>query len=215
LLKKYVDKTPSLHVARYWAMCEWFDETVGELLAKLEQTGQAANTIVIYLHDNGWIQDPDTPQYAPKSKQSPYDGGLRTPIIVRWPGQVKPGKSAALVSSIDLAPTILQAAKLKPTAEMNGLNLLDADALAKRDTLYGEIFLHTAVDLTQPKPNLRYRWVIEGTWKLILPDAVNSPKQAAELYDLDKDPHETRNLAAEQPDKLRSLIRKLDAWWNP
>lgn len=214
-LKKYFDKTQSLHVARYWAMCEWFDETIGELLARLEQNGQAANTIVLYLHDNGWIQDPDSPQYAPKSKQSPYDGGLRTPMIVRWPGHVKPARSSALVSSIDLAPTILLAAGSKSTSEMQGLNLLDSEGMARRDTLYGEVFLHTAVDLTKPKPNLRYRWVIEGDWKLILPDAVNSPQQSAELYDLAKDPHESTNLATKQPDKVMTLTRKLDAWWKP
>ena len=47
-------------------MCEWFDETIGDLLAKLEKNGQAKDTLVIYLHDNGWIQDPDSPNYAPQ-----------------------------------------------------------------------------------------------------------------------------------------------------
>ena len=47
-------------------MCEWFDETIGDLLAKLDKNGQAENTIVVYLHDNGWIQDPESPNYAPK-----------------------------------------------------------------------------------------------------------------------------------------------------
>jgi arylsulfatase A-like enzyme len=88
LLNKYKDKTKSIHVARYWAMCDWFDETVGDLLAKLEKNGQGKDTLVIYLHDNGWIQDPNSPNFAPKSKRSPYDGGLRTPVIVKWPGKV-------------------------------------------------------------------------------------------------------------------------------
>ena len=52
---------------------------------------------------------------------------------------------------------------------MQGVNLLDDAVLAKRNAIYGEIFLHTAVDLDKPGPNLRYRWVIEGNWKLILP----------------------------------------------
>ncbi|MBA4066911.1 MAG: sulfatase [Isosphaera sp.] len=215
LFEKYKDKTKSAHVARYWAMCEWFDETVGELLAKLEKNGQAKDTVVVYLHDNGWIQDPDKPVYAPKSKQSPYDGGLRTPIVVRWPGKVKAGKSDALAQSIDLAPTILAAAGLKPTAAMPGVNLLDPATVAKRDVLFGEVFVHTANDLEKPAANLRYRWVVEGSWKLIVPHAANEPKAAVELYDVAKDPHETENLAAKHPDKAAALAKRLDGWWKP
>src|SRR5205823_13172592 len=69
LLEKYKDKTPSLQDAKYWAMCEWFDETCGQLLDRLDARGIAENTLVIYLADNGWIQDPDADAYAPKSKQ--------------------------------------------------------------------------------------------------------------------------------------------------
>ncbi|MFO0803785.1 MAG: sulfatase [Gemmataceae bacterium] len=215
LLKKYVAGTKSIHVARYRAMCEWFDETVGDLLAKLDANGQAANTIVVYLHDNGWIQDPDSPNYAPKSKQSPYDGGLRTPIVIRWPDKVKPEASRDLAQSIDLAPTLLTAIGAKPTTEMPGVNLLDAPVRAKRDTLFGEIFLHTAVDIAKPGPNVRYRWIVQGNWKLIAPDDTNQPKDHLELYDLATDPHETKNLADAQPDRVKAMQAKLDAWWKP
>ena len=215
LLAKYRGKTPSLHVAKYWAMCQWCDETVGELLAKLKANGQAENTLVIYLHDNGWIQDPNKPSYAARSKQSPNEGGVRTPIMIRWPGKVKAGTSQSLVESIDLAPTILLAAGLKPTVDMPGLNLLDAAALAKRKAIFGEIFLHTAADLDRLAPNLRYRWVIDGHWKLIVPDARTEPGKAPELYDLYSDPHETKNLAAQHPDTVADLTAKLDAWWKP
>ena len=73
-------------------MCEWFDETCGQLLDFLDARKIADDTIVIYLADNGWIQDPNANAYAPKSKQSPYDGGLRTPIVIRWPGNVQPAE---------------------------------------------------------------------------------------------------------------------------
>jgi arylsulfatase A-like enzyme len=215
LLKKYIGKTKSIHVARYWAMCEWFDETIGELLAKLRTNGQDENTIVVYLHDNGWIQNPDSPEYAPKSKQSQYDGGIRTPIVIRWPGKVKPETTSDLAQSIDLAPTLLTAIGLKPTTDMPGINLLDQTVRAKRDTLYGEIFLHTAVDIHKPGPNLRYRWIIQGDWKLIVPHAPNVKGGTAELYDLSKDQQETENLAARRPDKVAALSARLDAWWKP
>lgn len=214
LFNKYKDKTKSAHVARYWAMCDWFDETVGELLAKLDKNGQADNTIVIYLHDNGWIQDENSPQYAPKSKRSPYDGGLRTPIMIRWPGKVKAAARDHLAHSIDLAPTILRAVGTKPTKDMPGLNLLDAKAVAARDTLFGEIFEHNAIDITKPAANLQYRWVIDGHWKLIVPHAPNV-KGAPELYDLSRDPTEKTNLAAQHPERVKELTKKLDAWWKP
>ena len=214
LLKKYADKTKSIHVARYWAMCEWFDETVGELLARLEKNGQAKDTVVIYLHDNGWIQDPDSPAFAPKSKRSPYDGGLRTPVIIKWPERVKPGVTERLVSSIDLAPTILAATGGKPTADMPGLNLLDAKRLASRTALFGEVFEHNAVDIHKPAANLQYRWVIEGNWKLIVPHEPNV-KGKPELYDLSKDSTETENSAAKLPERVKDLVKKMDEWWKP
>jgi arylsulfatase A-like enzyme len=98
---------------------------------------------------------------------------------------------------------------------MPGVNLFDKTVLAKRDTLYGEIFLHTAVDIQKPGPNLRYRWIIQGDWKLILPHAPNMKGGTPELYDLSKDPNETENLAARHPDKVGALSAKLDAWWKP
>ena len=60
-----------------------------QLLDHLDEQKLAENTIVVYVADNGWIQNLDGPRYAPKSKQSPYDGGLRTPIMVRWPGHIR------------------------------------------------------------------------------------------------------------------------------
>jgi uncharacterized sulfatase len=213
LLKKYIGKTDSEFVAKYWAMCEWFDETVGDLLKHLDEQKVSENTLVIYLHDNGWIQDPRKGAYAPKSKRSPYDGGTRTPVLVRWPGKVKPGGSDALVQSIDLAPTILAAAGGKPTADMPGIDLLDAKAVAGRTTLFGEIFEHNAVDIAKPAANLQYRWVIDGRRKLIVPSPTRVPDGKVELYDLTADPHEETNLAAKHPDEVARLTKKLNGWW--
>jgi uncharacterized sulfatase len=215
LLDKYKDKTKSLHVAKYWAMCEWFDETVGDLLTKLKENGQADNTIVIYLHDNGWIQDPDSPNYAPRSKRSPNEGGVRTPIIVRWPGLVKPGVADHLASSIDLAPTILAATGGRPTPDMPGVNLLDAKAVAGRTAVFGEIFEHNAVEVHNPAANLQYRWIVDRRWKRIVPHPPNIKDGKPELYDLIADPDEKADLADKHPEKVAELTRKLDAWWKP
>jgi uncharacterized sulfatase len=215
LFNKYKDKTKSQFVAKYWAMCEWFDETVGDVLAKLEKNGQAEDTIVIYLHDNGWIQDPNSANFAPKSKRSQYDGGLRTPIIIKWPGHVKAGENDRLAQSVDLAPTILHAVGAKPTKDMQGINLLDAHWVASRDTIYGDIFTHNAVDIAKPAANLEYRWIIDGHMKLIVPNKANVKGGKLELYDLAKDPTEKDNLVAQKPDLVKELNKKLDAWWKP
>ncbi len=215
LLQKYQAQTPSPHVARYWAMIEWFDETVGELLLHLDENHLTNDTIVIFLADNGWIQDPDQDRYAAKSKQSPYDGGLRTPIMVRWPGKVQPRMSDALASSIDLMPTLLAAVGQPRTGAMQGLNLLDARAVEDRKAIFGECFTHTAVDLERPPASLRWRWTIEGFWKLMVPDATNEPGQRAQLYDLAKDPREETDLADRRPEIVARLSAQLNAWWNP
>lgn len=215
LLAKYRDKTPSLHIARYWAMVEWFDETCGQLLAFLDDKKIADNTLVVYITDNGWIQDPDRPRYAPRSKQSQYDGGLRTPIMLRWPGRLKPSDSPHLASSIDLAPTILHACGLPVPPEMTGLNLLDAEVVARRPAIHGEIFTHDSQSLESPAASLRWRWIINGHTKLIVPHPAHEPNAPVELYDLAADPDETHNLAPSRPDEVRALSARLDAWWKP
>jgi uncharacterized sulfatase len=69
------------------------------------------------------------------------------------------------------------------------------------------------VNIHDPASNLRYRWVIAGDWKLIVPDRRQVPNGVFELYDIVHDPGETRNLAADQPQKLADLMARLNAWW--
>ena len=217
LLDKYAKKTESKFIARYWAMCEWFDGTCGQLLDHLDEKKLADDTIVLYVTDNGWIQRADNGRYAPRSKRSQYDGGLRTPIMVRWPGKVKPEDRPELANSIDLAPTILKACGLAPTKAMQGIDLLDDTALAKRKSTYGAIYLHNAVDIHKPSANLTYRWLINGDWKLILPHKENVTNKAKhkgtgeiELYNLAKDPHERSNLAKVRQGRTKRLAKQLN-----
>jgi len=210
LLNKYKDKTPSLHVARYWAMIEWFDETCGQLLDHLETEKLAENTIVVYVTDNGWTQAEDKAESV-RSKRTPYDAGLRTPILIRWPGQVKPAMSNDLVSSIDIVPTILTAAGLKVPANLRGTDLLDAKERVVREGIAGACFTHSEVDLNDPAKNVLHRWMIVDHLKLIVPAGKGEP----ELYDLATDPFEKTNLAAQKPKDVAMLRKALDAWWNP
>lgn len=215
LLDKYKDKTPSLPVAKYWAMVEWFDETCGELIKHIDDAGLKENTIFVYLSDNGWITNPAKGGYAEKSKQSQYDGGLRTPLMVRWPGHVKPEKRNELAQSIDFVPTLLKAAGVAAPSDLPGIDLLDDAALAKRKAIFGECFTHNSKDLNKPAASLRWRWMIEGSLKLIVPDKSNQPDDVVELYDLSADPTEEKNLAAANAEQVKSMSVKLDAWWKP
>lgn len=213
LLAKYREKTPSVHVAKYWAMVEWFDETCGQLLEHLDKEGLTENTIVVYVADNGWIQSEDKAAYAPRSKQSQYDGGLRTPIMLRWPAKVKPRHPDALASSVDIAPTLLRAAGIEPPKEMSGLNLFDETAVAGRDSIFGACFTHNSVDLDVPAKSLRWRWCVQKNLKLIVPGP-NEPAAAVELYDVVTDPKEWKNLAAGRAEEVNRLQGKLDSWWS-
>ncbi|MBX3440046.1 MAG: sulfatase-like hydrolase/transferase, partial [Planctomycetaceae bacterium] len=166
--------------------------------------------------DNGWINLPDASAFAPKSKKSQYDGGVRTPLMVRWPGHVEPRLDREhLASSIDLAPTMLAAAGLEPTDDLQGINLMDAEAVSKRQAIYGEIFEHDIQHMTDPVPSLRFRWIIEGQWKLIVPHSGREPSAAVELYRITQDDTEERNAARDYPEVVADLTSKLDAWWKP
>jgi uncharacterized sulfatase len=219
ILEKYAVEGRNLKLAKYFAMCEWFDETCGELLDFLDRQNLRENTLVVFVVDNGWIQETGETRttrgaFAPKSKLSPYDGGLRTPVILRWPGHTKAGRYDDLVSTIDLAPTILAACEVAPPAGMPGLSLLETAAgrgRLPRDAVFGEIYRHTAVDLEQPALNLTHRWVRAGNWKLILFEDRKAPP---ELYNVKEDPFEETNLAAADPDRVRVLSRRIDEWWQ-
>jgi len=218
LLQKYERPDLNPKLAKYHAMCEWFDETVGTLLDKLDQRGLRDNTVVLFTVDNGWIQETGANRttrgwFAPKSKLSPYDGGLRFPLLIRWPGVLQPARRDDLVSSIDVVPTLLGAAGVPIPAEMPGLNLLPAAREATplpRTRVFGEIFEHTASTLERPALDLTHRWVREGDWKLILFEADGQPP---ELYHLRQDPFEQLNLADREPERVSHLREAIDQWW--
>jgi|GEM_PF-88043 len=216
LLDKYLKKTSSVPIAKYWAMCEWFDETCGQLLDHLDEKKVSENTIVLYVTDNGWINLENRSAYAPRSKRSQYEGGTRTPIMVRWPAQVAPKMDKEnLASSIDLVPTVLSALGLEDeiTPEMDGINLLDAKAVASRKAIFGEILEHDIQHMTDPVASLMYRWVIDGDYKLILPYSERLPNAKTELFNLKADPFEKKDLSAEMPGRVEELTAKIESWW--
>ncbi|MEM7395627.1 MAG: sulfatase, partial [Verrucomicrobiota bacterium] len=211
-------------IAKYHAMCEWFDETCGALMKYIDDGGIANNTLVIYVTDNGWIQTAKG-GYGPRSKRSPYEGGTRTPIMFRWPGTIPPADRAELWTSNDIDPTILAAAGAEGPHDFPGLNLLSQlknGQAIQRDTLFGESFAHDIADIENPQASLIYRWVIHGHDKLLLtydgaPGKMKYPPQggAAQLFDLKNDPGEKVNLAPTKRARVKELSALLDTWYVP
>jgi len=226
LLDKYKKEGRPIPIAKYYAMCDWFDETCGQLVGYLEKKNIRDDTLIVYVTDNGWIQRPDRNGYAPRSKQTPYEGGIRTPIMYSWPnGGLKPVDRKELVSSIDIVPTILAAAGARAPKDLPGLNLIEHLKTGKaieRKGIFGESFAHDIADIEKPEASLLFRWRIEGKWKLLLTydGEVNRYKSThprtekrPQLFDLSKDPHEKTNLAGKHPEVVAKLAAKIKGWY--
>ena len=217
LIEKYRAAAPSLEHARYWASVEWFDETVGELLNYLDRQGLAEETIVVYVTDNGWIQSEKGDSISQRSKRTPYEAGIRTPLMFRWPGRIRPERVESPASTLDIVPTLLAATGGRMPAGLAGIDLRDRRARRARRRLYGENFTHDAVDIRRPSSSLLARWMIEDGWKLIVPvPGVNGedvPDRPL-LYRIAADPDEQHDLAAREPRRLEQMRKRLDAWWS-
>ena len=214
-------------IKRYYTMCEVFDETIGQLMAELDRQGIRDNTLIIYVTDNGWIQDPESRRFAARSKQTAYEGGIRTPILFSWPNQIPAQHRKELCSSLDIYPTILAAAGIEVPEGLPGINWLEplkTQQQVARDQLYGESYAHDVMNMNRPEDSLYYRWCIRGNWKLILTydtpvgnryrHAHDRSERRPQLFDLGSDPHELTNLAARYPQKVAELVQELEAWYS-
>lgn len=221
LLKKYTEAGAGGQ-AKYYAMCEWFDETCGDVLDRIERRGLSNNTIVLYICDNGWGS-----VGKGSVKSSPHELAVRTPIMVRWLGRVTPEmNNELLASNIDLAPTVLRACGLEPAKGMSGVNLLDRKAVTARRQLFLENFAHDMLDVDRPQDSLRSRSCVQKDWKLTLWHELHpgleleewqmpTPAAQVQLFNLSDDLMERINVADKHPEKVAELTRKLNAWWNP
>ncbi len=213
LKQKYMESAPTEAVANYWAMCEWFDITCGQLMDYVQNQGLSKNTLFVYVTDNGWIQDPDRPnRFAPRSKQQPYEGGIRTPIIFRWLDTIAPEMdTTSAVSGVDIAPTLLEICDIEAPDVLQGVNVLDKEALQSRDLVFSEAYAH---DFSTIDSSLYYRVAIDFPYKLILPDSGNKPQSAVEFFNIQEDPFEDVDLSGSYPDQVHDLHMKIESWWS-
>jgi len=216
------------HNAVMGGMVATFDKNVGRLMDALDDLGISDNTIIILFSDNGGViaepresynhpepVGPITSNHPLRSgKASIYEGGVRVPFIVSWPGVTEPNSvSDQLTMSMDLYPTMLEMAGVEmfPGLPMDGVSLVPA--LKGEPFDRGPLFVHfphggKLWEGFQPSTSVR-----EGDWKLIrfYHDTADQSHRL-ELYNLREDIGETNNLAAQQPDKLAHLSRLIDDW---
>lgn len=225
-------------LALYYDEITRLDGVVGRVLDELQKRGQAENTLVLFITDNG--------RPFPRCKTTVYDSGIKTPLLAWWPGTLQPGSvTASLVSTVDLAPTLLELAGVKAPASFQGrsfVSVLQNPAARTRDIAFAEHHWHDYTAHERAVRSLQFKY-IRNAWP-DLPgtppaDAVRSetylamralrdagklsadqrgcftkPRPAEELYDVVKDPHELHNLAADAryADELRQLRGELDRW---
>lgn len=196
----------------YGGMVETMDSAVGIVLDALEEAGVADNTVVIFTSDNGGLS---TAEGSPTSnlplragKGWAYEGGVRVPLIVRWPDETKPGSTTdRYVISTDYYPTILEMAglKLKPEQHVDGRSfapLLAGKTQPERGPVYWH-YPHYGNQGGSP-----YAAVRDGDWKLIEFYA----DRRKELYNLADDLSEQHNLAAAEPERTAMMLQQLHLW---
>jgi arylsulfatase A-like enzyme len=197
--------------AVYAAMVEAMDQAVGKVLAKLDELGLRENTLILFTSDNGGLS---TSEGSPTSnlplrggKGWLYEGGIREPLLVRWPSVVKAGSVIGTpVSSPDFFPTLLAAAKAQPQPGqvLDGVSLMplfSGNALPERPLFWH--YPHYGNQGGAPGAAIR-----RGPWKLIhwMEDG------RAELFDLSKDLGERSNLAEKEPQRAAQLRAELMDW---
>lgn len=233
LLKKYEKEGRGKDAAKYFAMVEWFDETCGELLSYLKEKDLEKNTLVVYICDNGWKAPSQSVMkipkkwpfgYAPMSKGSPFENGIRTPIMFKLPGKIQAQFSDDLASAIDLYPTILKACGVEVNKKLPGIDLLDETKRKERKIIFGAAYSIHNMTVGNPAETRQYRWAITRQWKYLLRDqgldttryvyVHEWDKVKERLFDLQKDPGEKNNVLKEFPDVHKELKTQLENWLN-
>lgn len=202
-VRRYSSPDPQRNT--YLAMLAIMDEGVGAILDTLDRLDLSDNTLVIFLSDNGGARGTTANNGALRNfKHSVYEGGLRVPFLVRWPERIPPGTvSDEPVISIDVFSTVLAAAGIDPP---DGLQLDSRDILP---ALTGQLDrpLHEALYWNWIGKDSDTGWAIrKGRWKLL------ADKGGIELYDLEADLSETRNLAPNQSMIVQALLADYKSW---
>lgn len=220
LTAKYEAKRKGEHQnnAKYAAMVESVDDSVGRVLAKVDELGLSDNTVVVFFSDNGGHEGATSNHPLRGAKGMLYEGGIREPMIVRWPKVTEAGsRCEEPVIGVDLYPTFLDIAGIKATSarKLDGLSLTpllrDASASLNRPALFWHFpaYLQGSGDpaggpfRTTPAGAIRM-----GDWKLI--EWFETGR--LELYNIKEDLSETRELSKQNPQKTQQLLTAMKQW---
>ncbi len=211
--EKYLARFPSIADEKrrtFAAMMSAMDDAVGRVLAKIRQMGQEENTLIFFLCDNGGPTPQTTSSNGPLRgfKATTWEGGVRVPFCAQWKGKIPAGQTYEHpIIQLDILPTAVAAAggKIDPLWKLDGVNLLPYLTGEKKQ---------------RPHETLYWRfgeqWAIRhGDWKLVVGNEPGSPAtktKPAELINLAADIGEAKNLAGEQPEKVKELQALLVAW---
>jgi arylsulfatase A len=202
----------------YAAMVHSVDDGLGRVVKTLDDLGLSHNTVIIFTSDNGGLSTyaaengPTNNAPLRLGKGFPYEGGIRVPLIIRWPGVVRPGSMCTVpVTSVDYFPTVLRAAGLDLPADRaidgeNLLPLLTETGTLERDAIYWH-FPHYR-PLWPEGLVLPYSIIRAGDWKLIK----RYEGKTFELFNLKDDLGELNDLSEQMPEKIRELNAKLRVW---
>ncbi|MBU6293580.1 MAG: arylsulfatase [Planctomycetes bacterium] len=206
---------PAKHESRLRmaAMISQLDAKIGQLVAAVEKSGQRANTLIVFTSDNGGIEGlknayvgkvPDSPLNSENDplrgqKNTLYEGGTRVCAFANWPGALKPGKMKTPMHAVDWFPTIAALTGCKPAADPKWDGVNQWDRLTGAETKAPDRAIYIAMQSGARSLRL-------GDWKLIRP-----AKGKAELYNIAADPYEKKNLAVEEPARLKALQERLVA----
>jgi uncharacterized sulfatase len=196
------------------AMIEELDDSVGRLLAKLDELNIADNTVVIFFGDNGGLERSAKQTPLRSGKANLYEGGIREPLIVRWPGVVQPASTCSeIVTSVDFFPTFLDilGPKEKVRESIDGLSilpLLKQTGSLDRPAVYWH-YPHYHSSSIGPCGAVR-----TGDYKLIewFDETICGPGNRFEIYNLKNDIGEQNNLAEQLPEKTGELRQMLSSW---
>ena len=206
-LAKVKARAPQLDAkrAKNVAFVEHLDFNIGRVLAVLDETGLARNTVVVFSADNGGSL-PHAQNNDPwrGGKQDHYDGGLRVPFMVRWPAQIKPGSRSDYAGlNFDLFPTFVELAGRKPSSELDAVSLVP---VLRGETNRQPRELYFVRREGGPQYGCKsYEAIIRGDWKLMQ----NDPWSPLELYNVKDDPQEKNNLAATRKKEFNELATAL------
>ncbi len=202
-------------IAGFAAMIENVDNQVGELLAELKALGIDKNTLVIFTSDNGAHREGGhKPEFWDSNgplrglKRNLTDGGIRTPMLMRWPAVIEPGRRTAHISAFwDFLPTFADMAgqKIPGKAEVDGISMLPVITGMTADQKKHKV-LYWAFNEGGAKQAIRF-----GKWKLIRYRSNADGKHKVVLYDLEKDIGENKDLSGELPEIVSECVKLMDA----